>query len=90
MIEIEALYAEARCGAVCPRFTATERGGLIRAGRRIRAMIRAWGEWKKTKGFGSEDERKAAYFAILQLAQHEQRRFRPSSASSSRSGEPVC
>ncbi len=71
LLALEALYAERSLWEPLSKVYATEARVLSEPSARIAALSEL-GRLEETKGVGSEDERKAAYFAILQLAPHDQ------------------
>lgn len=71
LLSLEALYQERSLWEPLAKVYATEARVLTEPGARIAALSEL-GRLEETKGVGSEDERKAAYFAILQLAPHDQ------------------
>jgi cellulose synthase operon protein C len=71
LLSLEALYAERSLWEPLAKVYATEARVLSEPGARIAALSEL-GRLEETKGVGTEDERKAAYFAILQLAPHDQ------------------
>jgi cellulose synthase operon protein C len=71
LLSLEALYAERSLWEQLAKVYATEARVFSEPGARIAALSEL-GRLEETKGVGSEDERKAAYFAILQLAPHDQ------------------
>lgn len=71
LLSLEALYAERSLWEPLAKIYATEARVLSEPSARIAALSEL-GRLEETKGVGSEDERKAAYFAILQLAPHDQ------------------
>lgn len=71
LLSLEALYAERSLWEPLSKIYATEARVLTEPGARIAALSEL-GRLEETKGVGSEEERKAAYFAILQLAPHDQ------------------
>lgn len=71
LLTLEALYAERSLWEPLAKVYATEARVLSEPSARIAALSEL-GRLEETKGIGTEDERKAAYFAILQLAPHDQ------------------
>jgi tetratricopeptide (TPR) repeat protein len=71
LLSLEALYAERSLWEPLAKVYATEARVLTEPGARIAALAEL-GRLEETRGVGTEDERKAAYFAILQLAPHDQ------------------
>jgi len=71
LLSLEALYAERSLWEPLAKVYATEARVLSEPGARIAALSEL-GRLEETKGVGTEEERKAAYFAILQLAPHDQ------------------
>jgi tetratricopeptide (TPR) repeat protein len=71
LLSLEALYAERSLWEPLAKVYATEARVLSEPSARIAALSEL-GRLEETKGVGSEEERKAAYFAILQLAPHDQ------------------
>lgn len=71
LLVLEGLYAERSLWEPLSKVYATEARVLSEPGARIAALSEL-GRLEETKGVGTEDERKAAYFAILQLAPHDQ------------------
>lgn len=71
LMSLEALYAERSLWEPLAKIYATEARVLSEPSARIAALSEL-GRLEETKGVGTEDERKAAYFAILQLAPHDQ------------------
>jgi tetratricopeptide (TPR) repeat protein len=71
LLALEALYAERSLWEPLSKVYATEARVLSEPSARIAALSEL-GRLEETKGVGTEDERKAAYFAILQLAPHDQ------------------
>ncbi len=70
LLSLESLYAERSLWEPLAKVYATEARVLSEPSARIAALAEL-GRLEETKGVGSEDERKAAYFAILQLAPHD-------------------
>jgi tetratricopeptide (TPR) repeat protein len=71
LLALESLYAERSLWEPLSKVYATEARVLSEPGARIAALSEL-GRLEETKGVGSEDERKAAYFAILQLSPQDQ------------------
>jgi len=71
LLSLEALYAERSLWEPLSKVYATEARVLSEPSARIAALSEL-GRLEETKGVGTEEERKAAYFAILQLAPHDQ------------------
>jgi cellulose synthase operon protein C len=71
LLTLESLYAERSLWEPLSKVYATEARVLSEPGARIAALSEL-GRLEETKGVGSDDERKAAYFAILQLAPDDQ------------------
>ncbi|HYQ15277.1 MAG TPA: tetratricopeptide repeat protein, partial [Polyangiaceae bacterium] len=71
LFALESLYAERGMWEPLAKVYATEARVLSEPGARIAALSEL-GRLEESKGVGSEDERKAAYFAMLQLAPHDQ------------------
>ncbi|HEY6079514.1 MAG TPA: hypothetical protein VIW29_11955 [Polyangiaceae bacterium] len=67
LLALESLYAERSLWEPLAKVYATEARVLSEPGPRIAALAEL-GRLEETKGVGTEEERKAAYFAILQLA----------------------
>lgn len=70
LLALESLYAERSSWEALSKIYATEARVLSEPSARIAALCEL-ARLEETKGVGSEDERKAAYFAILQLAPHD-------------------
>lgn len=71
LLTLESLYAERSMWEPLSKVYATEARVLSEPSARIAALSEL-GRLEETRGVGTEDERKAAYFAILQLAPHDQ------------------
>ncbi|HYP86616.1 MAG TPA: tetratricopeptide repeat protein, partial [Polyangiaceae bacterium] len=71
LLALESLYAERGMWEPLAKVYATEARVLSEPAARIAALSEL-GRLEESKGVGSEDERKAAYFAMLQLAPHDQ------------------
>jgi cellulose synthase operon protein C len=71
LLSLEGLYAERSLWEPLSRVYATEARVFSEPAARIAALSEL-GRLEETKGVGSDDERKAAYFAILQLAPNDQ------------------
>jgi tetratricopeptide (TPR) repeat protein len=71
LLTLESLYAERSLWEPLAKVYATEARVLSEPGARIAALSEL-GRLEETKGVGTDDERKAAYFAILQLAPDDQ------------------
>jgi tetratricopeptide (TPR) repeat protein len=71
LLALESLYAERSLWEPLAKVYATEARVFSEPTARIAALSEL-GRLEETKGVGTEDERKAAYFAILQLAPHDQ------------------
>ncbi|HYJ11701.1 MAG TPA: tetratricopeptide repeat protein, partial [Polyangiaceae bacterium] len=71
LLALESLYAERSLWEPLSKVYATEARVLSEPSARIAALSEL-GRLEETKGVGTEDERKAAYFAILQLAPNDQ------------------
>lgn len=71
LLALESLYAERSMWEPLAKVYATEARVFSEPAARIAALSEL-GRLEETKGVGTEDERKAAYFAILQLAPHDQ------------------
>lgn len=71
LLTLESLYAERSLWEPLAKVYATEARVLSEPGARIAALAEL-GRLEETKGVGTDDERKAAYFAILQLAPEDQ------------------
>jgi tetratricopeptide (TPR) repeat protein len=71
LLSLESLYAERSLWEPLAKVYATEARVLSEPSARIAALSEL-GRLEEAKGVGSDEERKAAYFAMLQLAPHDQ------------------
>lgn len=87
LLALEALYAERSLWEPLAKVYATEARVFSEPSARIAALAEL-GRLEETKGVGTEDERKAAYFAILQLAPHDQAALSALERVALESGDP--